>query len=148
MQDHNSKAKIITNSDEETIDAGEKFAMTLQAGDIVCLYGDLGAGKTTITKGVARGLGVKDRIISPTFSLVRQHEIDNKLIKTFYHLDLYRLENEDEIKSIGIEEILSDPQGVVLIEWAEKMNNLLPKKRREIRIENIDENRREITIFN
>jgi tRNA threonylcarbamoyladenosine biosynthesis protein TsaE len=141
---------IITNSDHETEKAGEEFAKTLNPGDVVCLFGDLGAGKTTFTKGVARGLGVEDRIISPTFSLVRQHELgitNQELgISTLYHIDLYRLENEEDIKKIGIDEILADSTGIVLIEWAERMGKLLPKKRIEISLKINSEFKREIII--
>jgi tRNA threonylcarbamoyladenosine biosynthesis protein TsaE len=137
---------IITKSESETEQAGEEFAKTLIPGSVVCLYGDLGAGKTTFTKGVAKGLGISDRIISPTFSLVRQHEIDRQSsINTLYHIDLYRLENEEDIKKIGIDEILSDITGVVLIEWAERLGKLLPDKRIEVYITNSDDTFRNIT---
>lgn len=141
--------KCTSNSAEETEKIGKEFAATLLAGDVVCLYGDLGAGKTTITKGIAKGLGITSPVTSPTFSLVRQYKlrIMNKELrmKTLYHIDLYRLEDQEQVKSIGIEEILSDPYGLVLIEWAEKLQGLLPKKRKEIQIKNLDNDSRSIT---
>lgn len=137
---------VITTNEKETEQAGFEFAQTLKPGDVVCLYGDLGAGKTTFTKGVAKGLGIESRIISPTFSLVRQHELHHQPIGILYHIDLYRLESLEEIKGIGIDDILSDEQAVTLIEWAERMENLLPKKRIDIHIRNRGEEGREISI--
>lgn len=137
---------IITKSAEETEKLGEQFAKQLKVGDIVCLYGDLGYGKTTFTKGVARGLGISSRIISPTFTLIRQHEVSSELpIKTIYHIDLYRLENRYEIKNIGFDEITANPSGLTIIEWPEKLGILLPKKRIDVRF-SIDGNTRVVQI--
>lgn len=138
--------RLITNSADETEKAGEKFGNSLSPGDVVCLYGDLGVGKTTITKGIARGLGVTTRVISPTFSLVRQYAVDTETIKTLYHLDLYRLEDKTAVDSIGIQEMFADLQGVMLIEWPEKLHALLPEKRIEIRLSHLENDSREIHI--
>jgi tRNA threonylcarbamoyladenosine biosynthesis protein TsaE len=132
----------ITVSPEETEKFGYEFAKQITVGTIICLYGDLGAGKTTFTKGFAKGLGIHTRIISPTFSLVRQYNFANNI---FYHLDLYRLESEDEIKGIGIQDMLSDENAVVLIEWADKLGSLLPEKRIDIIIK-IDDISRNILV--
>lgn len=136
----------VTTSALETEKVGEVFGKTLSPGDVVCLYGDLGAGKTTITKGIAKGLGVNTRVISPTFSLVRQYTVERETIKTLYHLDLYRLEDESAGSSIGVQEMLSDPQAVVLIEWPEKMRTLLPEKRIEIHLSHLEDYSRKIII--
>jgi tRNA threonylcarbamoyladenosine biosynthesis protein TsaE len=121
---------FITNSFEETQKLGRDFAKTLKKSDIVCLYGDLGSGKTTFTQGLAAGLGVKNRIISPTFVIVRSYELG---VMNFYHIDLYRIENEKDIESLGVEEIINSKQGIAVIEWAEKLGNYLPKKRIDIK---------------
>jgi tRNA threonylcarbamoyladenosine biosynthesis protein TsaE len=120
---------IITKSAEETIELGKKLGELLEPGDIVSLTGDLGAGKTTLTKGVAIGMGIKEDIHSPTFTLIHEHHGD----KTLYHIDLYRLETELDVESLGIEEYIHS-DGITLIEWAERMQSLLPKNRLNINI--------------
>ncbi len=151
------KEEYISNSAEETEKIGKDFANMLNPGDVVCLYGDLGAGKTMFTQGVAKGLGIESRIISPTFSLVRQHEINVKSqnskvkntiqnLKVLYHIDLYRLENIDEVESIGLKEILSDDQAVTFIEWADKAMEILPQKKVQVHIKLLENERRKITI--
>lgn len=136
-----NKKVIITKNPEETQSFAEMFAKTLPGG-IVALYGDLGSGKTTFVQGLARRLGIKKRIISPTFVIVRTYKIG---FNNFYHIDLYRIESEKDIEGLGIGEIMNDPKSVVVIEWAEKMKDLLPKKRIDIYFEYVDENRRKIT---
>jgi|WetSurMetagenome_2_1015567.scaffolds.fasta_scaffold351196_2 tRNA threonylcarbamoyladenosine biosynthesis protein TsaE len=120
---------FVTNSFEETQGLGCDFAKTLKKGDIVCLYGDLGSGKTTFTQGLAVGLGIKNRIISPTFVIVRSYELG---VMGFYHIDLYRIESADDMESLGIEEIINNKQGIVVIEWAEKLGKYLPRERIDI----------------
>lgn len=130
---------IFTKSAEQTQKLGEKFAQDLKRGGLICLYGDLGSGKTTFVQGLARGLGIKQRILSPTFLIVREYP-------NFYHLDLYRLQKSEEIADLGFREMIENPQNVVVIEWAEKTKNLLPKERIEINFEIVNENERKITI--
>jgi tRNA threonylcarbamoyladenosine biosynthesis protein TsaE len=132
---------FISNSFEETQRLGRDFARILEKGDTVCLYGDLGSGKTTFTQGLAKGLGIKSRIISPTFIIMRSHELKNG---TFYHVDLYRIENEEGIESLGLQEIINDGQNVVVIEWAEKLKGFLPKKRIDIKFTYEKDNVRKI----
>ncbi len=134
------KSKI-SNSFEETQKIGEDFGKSLSKGSIVCLYGNLGAGKTTFVQGIAAGLGIKRRIISPTFIIVRKYEIENG---NFYHIDLYRVENEKDIQGLGLEEILNDKNSIVAIEWAEKLGDKIPKQRTDIYFENIDDDERQI----
>lgn len=116
--------KIISKNAEETRDLAQKLAQDFMEGGIIALYGELGAGKTTFAQGFAKGLGIKDKIISPTFLIIRQYPIPNRE-NFFYHIDLYRLE-EIDLKSSGLEEIISDPGNVVLIEWANKISKYLP----------------------
>lgn len=108
---------------------------------MVALVGDLGSGKTTFVQGLAKGLGVKQRIISPTFILMRNYN-------HFYHLDLYRLEDNvwEEVKNLGVEEIWDNPDNVVVIEWAEKIHDHLPKDVIWIQFESEGKNKRGITI--
>lgn len=108
--------KNIAKSDKDTRRLGEEFAKNLRPGDIVFLYGDLGFGKTTFVKGVASGLGVTSRILSPTFPIIRRHD-------NLYHLDLYRIDDEINLKEMGIFEIMEDPSSIKLIEWPEKIEN-------------------------
>lgn len=141
---------FIANSAEETTRFGERFAKSLKRGDVVALYGDLGSGKTTFVQGLAKDLDIKRRIISPTFIIVRQYKlgIRHKVlgIKYFYHIDLYRLENQNGIEGLGIHEILNDKNSIVAIEWAEKLGSLLPARRIDIRFEYVSDNQRRISI--
>ncbi|MDO8582964.1 MAG: tRNA (adenosine(37)-N6)-threonylcarbamoyltransferase complex ATPase subunit type 1 TsaE [bacterium] len=143
--------KIITKSSRETKKLGFDFVKTLKKGTVVCLYGDFGSGKTTFVQGLAKGLGVKEKIISPTFIIIRSYTLSDKRKATsdkkFYHIDLYRTESVNDLRGLGLEEILSDPENVVVIEWAERMSNLMPKNRIEIRFEHSDSNSRKISFY-
>jgi tRNA threonylcarbamoyladenosine biosynthesis protein TsaE len=115
--------KIVTNSAQETIDLGKKLGRHLRKGDVLGLIGDLGSGKTTMVKGIALGLKVKqnDAVSSPTFVLIKEYRGRIPL----YHFDLYRLDKIKDIAYLGVEEYLFN-DGVCVIEWAEKMKMLLP----------------------
>lgn len=120
---------------------GKKIGSSLKQGAILALTGNLGAGKTTFIQGLAEGLGIKARITSPTFILMRKHD-------NFYHVDLYRLEGnlDDEVRSLGLRDVWEEKGNVVAIEWAEKIKDILPKETIWVRFENLDENLRKITI--
>lgn len=134
---------IISKNDHETQQVGEEFAKQLKPGDVVLLFGDLGAGKTTFTKGLARGLGIQKRIISPTFILQRTHSFTDK--KGYLaHVDLYRLD-ENAIKNMGIEDVINE-DNIVVIEWAEKLTTL-PKQRWEVYLKHLEEESRSIEIL-
>lgn len=135
--------EIKTKSEEETKKIGQDFAKNLKKGDIVALFGNLGAGKTIFSKGIAQGLGIKKRIISPTFTIVRNYKLKNGT--DFYHLDLYRGEKEEDFESVGLSEIFSS-NSIVIIEWADRIKRILPKKRIDINIKYLKENERLITI--
>lgn len=129
--------QIITKSAQETADLGQKIGASLsrttnreQAG-IYCLFGELGSGKTTFAQGFALGLGLTSRLLSPTFIIVRRYSIERKFIY-FYHIDLYRISSPNELEGLGLTEILSDPKSVVVIEWAEKLADTLPKNRVDV----------------
>ena len=135
--------EYITNSFEETQSLGESFAKKLKGGDFVAFYGNLGSGKTTFIQGLAKGLGIKRRITSPTFIILRHYKMEKGF---FYHIDLYRIETLKDLLGLGINEVLEDRTNIIAVEWAEKMGKLLPKKRLDINFEYIDENKREIKI--
>lgn len=135
---------MISNSVEETIAAGEKLAKKLKPGDCVALVGDLGAGKTVITKGIAKGLGVKNAryVNSPTFVIIKEYK--GKL--PLYHFDLYRLNKSSVIDAENFEEYFYG-DGVTVIEWADKIRKLLPRKYHEVKLRVAGENKREINIL-
>lgn len=127
--------ELISSSPEETQKIGIAIGRLLTAGDVVCLYGDLGSGKTCLAQGIIKGLDVaSDKYLrSPTFTLINQY----KGRMPVCHLDLYRMGNIEEIENIGIEEYFSGDE-VVIIEWAEKLERLLPEKRIDINIEAVN----------
>ncbi len=137
---------IKTTSSKKTQKAGEDFANKLKGGDVVALYGDLGSGKTVFVQGIAKGLGIDRRILSPTFVFMRSYPIKMQgqdLI--FYHLDLYRGERFGDFEALGMEEVFS-PYSIVVIEWADRIKNGLPKKRINVKFRQVDERTREIEI--
>jgi tRNA threonylcarbamoyladenosine biosynthesis protein TsaE len=138
----------ITNSEKETFNFAKKFAKRLKGGEIIGLTGDLGAGKTVFAKGLAAGLGVKKNITSPTFVLMKIYEIKKPCskIKILCHIDAYRLKTPQDLIAIGAEEYFNRPDAVTVIEWADKIKKILPKKTKYIGIINKDENKR-IIIF-
>lgn len=120
---------ITTKTTEETIAQGSKLAATLKGGDIVCLRGELGAGKTTYVKGLAAGLGISNTMTSPTFTLMNVYPVvDHPTIKKLVHIDTYRLNDEQELLAIGVEDYLGVPGVLTLIEWPEKLLTLLKNK--------------------
>lgn len=135
----------ITKSAKETQKLATRFAAEIMNGGVVCLFGDLGAGKTTFSQAVAKAVGVKDKVASPTFILVRRYEIPEN--RFFWHVDLYRLNTLEETKVLGLEEIMSDPDNIVLIEWPEKIVGFLPKNRWEVKLDLIGKNSRSIEII-
>ena len=137
-----------TNSPKETKKVAEKLAKTLDAGSVVALFGDLGAGKTVFVQGLAKGLGIKRRVISPTFVFMRSYPfLHHKKPLTFYHIDLYRGQDSGDFRNLGLEEIFSE-DGIVVLEWAEKIKEVLPKKRVDVIINVTGEKSRKISIKN
>ena len=133
-----------TTSREETIQLGQKIGSKLKKGDILAMQGTLAAGKTTITKGIALALGVKEDITSPTFCLISEYEGNMPL----YHMDVYRLDGTEDFINLGVDDMLYG-NGVCIIEWSEKIMDELPKSTIIIKlepVENTDE--RNITIQN
>ena len=131
---------LVTSSAEQSWRIGELLGLRLGAGDTVCLYGDLGAGKTSFSYGIAVGLEVKEQYItSPTFTFVNEYQ--GRV--PFYHIDLYRLNDPGELESIGFEEYLNS-DGVTVIEWAERAEHALPEECFNVYLSYVDENSREI----
>lgn len=141
---------FVTKSSGQTRQLGREFVKNLAPGDTVCLYGELGSGKTTFVQGMARGLGITTRLISPTFVLMRRHKMKVKgktrFGGVFSHIDLYRLESGKEIQGLGLEEILNDKGSIVVVEWAEKLGELLPNKRWDVRFDYINDSSRRIMV--
>lgn len=116
---------------EETWELAAKIAAELQQGDVLCLEGDLGAGKTTFTQGLAAALGAPGRVNSPTFCIVQEH---GKLV----HMDLYRLKSEDDVLAIGWEDYLAEG-AILVVEWPERAGSLIPADARHITFRHTDE---------
>lgn len=121
--------EIKTYSAGETVDAGVKLGKILKPGDVVCLNGDLGTGKTAFTKGIAAALGIEGHITSPTFTIVNEYNADIPL----YHFDVYRIADPDEMFEVGFEEYLYG-SGIVVIEWADIIEDILPGERISVHI--------------
>ena len=141
------KETIITSSEKETADYGEKIGKNCQGGEVFLLFGDLGAGKTSLLQGLAKGLGVKNQINSPTFNILKLYEIKAKQRQgLFCHIDAYRLESGDDLVKLGIDEFLDDKDTVTAIEWAEKVKSIWPREYISIKISSMSKNKREIEI--
>ena len=119
-----------TQSEKETFEVGRQMAENSKPGEIYCLLGDLGVGKTIFPKGFAEGLGITEPITSPTFTIVQVYEAE----KPLYHFDMYRIEDEDELEMIGYEDYFFG-QGVCLVEWANNVEDVIPKDAKWISIE-------------
>lgn len=135
----------ISQSPEQTSIIAQKIASRLKGGEVICLYGDLGAGKTVFVKGIIQYYLPEKRVLSPTFIIVRHYQPKKSAIKNIYHLDLYRIQKEAEAAEIGFNDMINSGS-LVAIEWADKLGKLLPQKRIDIRINILDDNRRSIKI--
>jgi tRNA threonylcarbamoyladenosine biosynthesis protein TsaE len=131
----------ITQSVEETWALGERLGSLLGPGDCVALRGDLGAGKTALAQGIARGLGVAEPVSSPTFALV--HEYAGRV--PVHHLDVYRLRGPEELDDLSWDDLLA-AGGVLLIEWPERIEAALPRDRLEVALEWVDAERRRVEV--
>ena len=132
-----------TASEEETIALGERLANTLPRKGVVLLIGNLGAGKTTLAKGIAHGRGAAeaDEVSSPTFTLIHEYGEEGAV----YHVDLYRLDEARQVATLGLDELF-ERDALVLIEWGERFPQLMPAERTEIRIRSVGEDLREIEV--
>lgn len=151
--------KFITKSDQETIALGSKLGATLRGGEFIALTGDLGGGKTQFTKGIAQGLGITETIVSPTFTIERIYcsreqsvsrtkgaEDSSQLRSndiTLHHFDLYRAPGDNEIAE-GIRDLSNDSEAIVVVEWPENIEGILPEKHLAVHFKYLDDNEREI----
>jgi len=137
------RKKYITNSREETIKLGESIAKTFKPGDAVALIGELGSGKTTLVKGIAKGLGVNGYryVNSPSFVIIKEYKGKIPL----YHFDVFRLDSLSGTDALSFEEYFYG-KGICVVEWADKIRKLLPKKCLEIKIDTLKENQRKIVL--
>jgi len=140
-----SSVEYITRSADETIRLGRDLASELKHLRMVILHGDLGAGKTTLVKGIAEGLnaGSQDDVTSPTFTLIHEYRGPDV---TLYHVDLYRIDTERELATLGLDELFASEGNLVVIEWGEKFPRLVGECDAEIRIERVGELERKIVV--
>ncbi len=129
--------KVISNSLEETLSIAENYGKSLKKGDIVLLKGDLGAGKTAFTKGIALALGIEEPILSPTYAYMNDYD------GVLYHYDCYRLESGEQAEAMGLTDYFY-MDGICVIEWSENIKSVLPKNAKEVKIKVISEDKREI----
>lgn len=146
------RVKYLTATPRQTKKLGEILAKEvlktkLKKGALILgLEGDLGGGKTTFLQGFAKGLGIKEKILSPTFIILKKFKIKNSKFKNFYHLDCYRIQKPKEILDLGFKKIISNPQNIITIEWADRIRQILPKKVIIIKFEVVDKKTRKIII--
>jgi tRNA threonylcarbamoyl adenosine modification protein YjeE len=138
-----AELRLTTAGSRHTERLGEMLGAWLQPGDVVLLHGDLGAGKTTLTKGIARALGVQDAVSSPSFALVNEYALP--LLRLF-HLDLYRLDDPADLESIGFAELTSAEDGIAIVEWPERAGAMLPDRYLLVEIVYAGEGRRDVHI--
>lgn len=134
--------EYFSDSEEKTKEIAKKLAFHLGKGSFLAVYGDLGAGKTAFVKGLAEGLGVSENIVSPTFTILRAYESGTLPL---YHLDVYRIADEDELFEIGFDDY-AEGDGVCVCEWADLIPDALPGKRLDITIERISDHERRIVV--
>jgi tRNA threonylcarbamoyladenosine biosynthesis protein TsaE len=141
--------KRFSKSPENTKEIAANFVKDLKTGikaRVIGLVGDLGAGKTAFSQAVGEALGVREHMQSPTFLIEKIYELEEKPWKHLIHIDTYRLEKEDELVSLGWNEIISSPENIILVEWADKIKNILPHDTQTIHFTFVDETTREINI--
>ncbi|GAB1421549.1 tRNA (adenosine(37)-N6)-threonylcarbamoyltransferase complex ATPase subunit type 1 TsaE [Anaerolineales bacterium] len=136
-----SELDIISYSAEQTLRFGIRLGLLLQVGDVICLSGDMGAGKTVFAKGIGRGWGSMTPITSPTYNLIHEHRKPDQSA-VLYHLDCYRLRGVQDAESIGLSDVLDDPKGLVVLEWAEQIEDLIPKDHLWIELRVVENQRR------
>jgi tRNA threonylcarbamoyladenosine biosynthesis protein TsaE len=159
--------EIVTNNSSQTKKLGETLAKKIKFRKankalVLGLIGDLGGGKTTFLQGFAKGLGIKQKVLSPTFVIMKKYELESRkwrvgnrkkttnhfLPSTFYHIDCYRIKKPKEILDLGFKKIASDPKNIVAVEWAERIKKIMPKNTIWIKFEFVDKNKRKIKISN
>ena len=146
------KPPFLTISPRQTQKLGENLAKKIlrrrliKTAFVVGLRGDLGGGKTTFLQGFAKGLRVKEKILSPTFNIFRRFQISSLRFQNFYHIDCYRIQKQKEILDLGFKEIVSNPRNIVAIEWAERIKKIIPKKTIWVNFKFVGKKRRRIFV--
>ncbi|MDP1538502.1 MAG: tRNA (adenosine(37)-N6)-threonylcarbamoyltransferase complex ATPase subunit type 1 TsaE [bacterium] len=149
------KKIFLTKSSTQTKKLGESFAKNIlkrslaKRAVVFGLIGDLGGGKTTFLQGFAKGLGVKEKILSPTFVIMKKFKINHLTIKPFshfYHIDCYRIEKAKEILGLGFKKIIFNPQNIIAVEWADRIRKVMPKDITTLKFGFIDKNVRKIVV--
>ena len=158
--------QTITNSEKETYVLAKKYAKNLKGGAVLGLIGNLGAGKTVFIKGLAQGLGLKKNITSPTFVIMKVYPVKSRSarilpkakllngaysikkgkIKNLVHIDAYRLKKGQDLIAIGAQEYFSRPETITVIEWADRVKKVLPKRTKYIKIKILEDNKRKIAL--
>ena len=146
---------FLSKSEKETRKIASDFAFKVVRSKnpvLIALEGELGAGKTTFVKGFAKALGVRVKVKSPTFALMKSYAVKLKNLKTsklinLYHLDCYRVRDHKDLATLDLKTILNSPENIVLIEWPERVSKVLPKKLIRVHIDHVNENKRKITIY-
>ncbi len=131
--------EYITNSPEETSALGESLGKSCQGGEAILLLGNLGAGKTCFTQGIAKGLGIKGKVNSPTFNLMKVYKIKKGVL---CHIDAYRLNSGNDLITIGLDDYLGKKDAIVVIEWAERVKDIWPKNKIKIEFKNFKDSRK------
>ncbi|MDD3886967.1 MAG: tRNA (adenosine(37)-N6)-threonylcarbamoyltransferase complex ATPase subunit type 1 TsaE [Victivallaceae bacterium] len=139
------KKTLISRSEVETEAFAENLAKQLPGGTVIALDGDLGAGKTVFARGFARGLGITEPVSSPTYTIVQEYKLPSGGM--FYHLDLYRISNAVSALAFGVDEFLNDPDAYALVEWPERIDNIMPPHTLRIKIKHLSDTERELTVI-
>jgi tRNA threonylcarbamoyladenosine biosynthesis protein TsaE len=141
--------KYKTTSLDETqsvaLDFISKIRKSEKDATVIGLYGDLGAGKTSFTQGLAKALGVLENVVSPTFVIEKIYQLENSVFEHLIHIDAYRIEKSEELLNLGFKKIITDPKNLIVIEWPDRISDILPEHTR-INFGHISENEREIEI--
>jgi tRNA threonylcarbamoyladenosine biosynthesis protein TsaE len=141
---------MISKSLEETQQIAKEFVKNIKADQdtafIVAMYGDLGSGKTTFVKAVAKAYGIENTVTSPTFVIEKIYKLENQAFDNLIHIDAYRLKSGEELKVLGWEEVSKNPKNIIFIEWPENVKDVLPEEKQKMHFKFIDENTREIVI--
>lgn len=137
---------LLSQSEDATFELGARFTQLLKPGAVVALFGDLGCGKTVFTRGIASASGIDEPVTSPTFTIVQEYRREDGTL--FFHLDMYRIDNEDCALAFGVEEFLFTDDAVAVVEWSERIEGLLDEVRdlHVIRFQHISENRRKLEL--
>ena len=141
--------EILSKSLEETKEAAKVFLQKLlpenNCATVVALSGDLGSGKTTFVQSIAKILGIKENLTSPTFVLIKNYTLDASRFTLLFHIDAYRLKNGEELKKLGWDETVSNPKNLIFIEWPENVSNAIPKNAIKMSFQFIEEKTRKIS---